>query len=89
MDGTGVNLFVEINSYAIALVFFSLLGRSRGNSMGLILGARGFVNLGIPFFLFFSAWRTSSSRITAGYSFFSNSRLLQGSLSHPPLTCLL
>lgn len=84
MDGTGVNLFVDINSYAIALVL-SLLGRSRGNSMGLILGARGFVNLGIPFFLFFSAWRTSSSRITAGYSFFSNSRLLQGSLSsHPP-----
>lgn len=50
MDGTGVNLFVDINSYAIALVL-SLLGRSRGNSMGLILGARGFVNLGMPFFL--------------------------------------
>lgn len=51
MDATGVNLFVEINSYAIALVFPPLLRRSRGNSMGLILGARGFVNLGMPFSL--------------------------------------
>lgn len=37
MDGTGVNLFVEINSYAIALVFFLFWEEAGVTRWGLFL----------------------------------------------------